>query len=1242
MARLRDILAALEEDDSDEAIIKLVLDTAAKRDPELPDLLRACAIPRVITAEIVGVLRGTPDDTAENKRLLGLVCAQSFVIRRPDHGFIFHDSTRDQLLADWQAPGDEARTARYTELNNALVDYYKARYDHSLESDALLAKVGDLIYQANPARLRRLTAAIEATMAASLQEATYHLLLTSPDRALSFFESYYFALEEASRVTIVTALISFIRDFAARHPEAANPALLLSLDYYDARIKEIFPGYNPEPLIKTFAGLADNTDAPARLRDWALASLSEVYAYKGDLSATLDTRFRLVERDFVIIDPHNEPLRYYALGDLYWQLADAERAIAYYQRCLARVTEVDEARADLGVMARLALASVYAELGDWPAAFGRAAEALVLARRELWYDLQVAGRVAVYFAQILGKLDARASDCAGTEAIALAAAAPQEVPGRLLSYIDVLLTAGRTRTVEPWLSRAEAERPSLRSPLIRFEVMDRRSMAAWIEQRREDCEALCSQLLAELPERPDTSYMKLAVLSRRGAQRDLLGDTEGAVSDYSLARAGFERLGYTTHAGVVAARSASVTARSGNVAAARDFLAAAEAGIPQYPTDQYAELVEAAGDVAEAAADFTGAQAHFEQFLGLAVARKDLVAQYMILGKLAALQERAGETELAAGYAKRETQARNQIAAHDVPATADQRQAQVENGAGFRYYCQAEDRSVGLELARQHFTQACGLDPENLWPALNLAFTCAGQEAWLESATALARAMELSPGPLRTAPALVDRLRDHVLLYLSDRFTRDDGWQAKAAAAARAVRRVAELLPPADLVPALTMQTVALVLSGDLTAGRTACREALSHAARGTAFTDAAAPLVVTIADYWALDDTLAAVEETAAQAVGQTGDTLERLRGKSAEAREALRERMDELIGLRHVEDPEEIPVPIPIVVEVGGGLVPIVDSKQDGGTFLFSLIPAMRDRIKAKTGVIVPGVRLRANDNLPPRGYNVQVDEIPVMTGVLPAGAVARQSASAPGPLAEPIDFDPRTGEPGVWTLRELAGDEPPDASDGEVNDGDAIIALSAPEYLINRIELAVRGHLARYLGPQEVAALVDEWAEQPAEPGTAAPREVVPDTEAVLHITWLLQRMVSDTVPIAEWRQILTVVRDAGGLTVPSSSLYQAVRRGLRTLLPGPGTGRTPVEVPSEYELPMNSANDGDTSTLPMMRRAGFLVWLGEQIAETGPAITLITQTQEGREAVAALARTQHRLVTALTREEADGNG
>ena len=169
-----------------------------------------------------------------------------------------------------------------------------------------------------------------------------------------------------------------------------------------------------------------------------------------------------------------------------------------------------------------------------------------------------------------------------------------------------------------------------------------------------------------------------------------------------------------------------------------------------------------------------------------------------------------------------------------------------------------------------------------------------------------------------------------------------------------------------------------------------------------------------------------------------------------------------------------------------------------------------------------------------------------------------------------------------------------------------------------------------------------LIDAWAEEPSRPGTPAPREIVPDVDATLSLTWLLQRLLSDAMPVSDWRAILSVVRDAGGLASPDRGLDRAVRRRLRPVLPGPRTGRTPILVPEEYEQALAATDDGGTDRSQAVRRAEFLAWLHQQIAAGGPAITLITRTQQGREAIAPLARTQHRLITALTQEEADANG
>ncbi len=83
-------------------------------------------------------------------------------------------------------------------------------------------------------------------------------------------------------------------------------------------------------------------------------------------------------------------------------------------------------------------------------------------------------------------------------------------------------------------------------------------------------------------------------------------------------------------------------------------------------------------------------------------------------------------------------------------------------------------------------------------------------------------------------------------------------------------------------------------------------------------------------------------------------------------------------------------VPVVTPIVLEVSDALVPFVDSRQDNGKFLFELIPFMRDGLFVELGVRFPGVRARGNSGLPPGAYQIQINEVPVVTGQATIGHV------------------------------------------------------------------------------------------------------------------------------------------------------------------------------------------------------------------------------------------------------------
>ncbi len=122
-------------------------------------------------------------------------------------------------------------------------------------------------------------------------------------------------------------------------------------------------------------------------------------------------------------------------------------------------------------------------------------------------------------------------------------------------------------------------------------------------------------------------------------------------------------------------------------------------------------------------------------------------------------------------------------------------------------------------------------------------------------------------------------------------------------------------------------------------------------------------------------------------------------------------------------------IPVVTPIVLEVSDALVPHVDSRQDNGKFLYELIPFMRDGLFVELGVRFPGVRARGNPALPAGAYQIQINEVPVVTGQVTLGPHPRQRHR------RAAEADERAGERG-----DQPGDPPARGVGARAAQGDA----------------------------------------------------------------------------------------------------------------------------------------------------------------------------------------------------------
>jgi hypothetical protein len=177
-----------------------------------------------------------------------------------------------------------------------------------------------------------------------------------------------------------------------------------------------------------------------------------------------------------------------------------------------------------------------------------------------------------------------------------------------------------------------------------------------------------------------------------------------------------------------------------------------------------------------------------------------------------------------------------------------------------------------------------------------------------------------------------------------------------------------------------------------------------------------------------------------------------------------------------------------------------------------------------------------------------------------------------------------------------------------------------LSVQRYLLAMLEDTVRARLTHFVGPDEVVALAGEWSAI----DIAAVESVLGADR--LRLTWIVQAALEDGVNIADWRRLLSAVAAAGGIAAPLPGIRDAVQHTVRVSeRDGPI-----IEVPDDLQTAL-AERDGPVS------RHEFLIWLRARVAERGPAVTLVTDVRAVRRTVDQLARCEHKLVVAVTRDQ-----
>jgi flagellar biosynthesis protein FlhA len=237
---------------------------------------------------------------------------------------------------------------------------------------------------------------------------------------------------------------------------------------------------------------------------------------------------------------------------------------------------------------------------------------------------------------------------------------------------------------------------------------------------------------------------------------------------------------------------------------------------------------------------------------------------------------------------------------------------------------------------------------------------------------------------------------------------------------------------------------------------------------------------------------------------------------------------------------------------LEVGYGLVPLVDAKQGGD--LLERISATRRQIAIDMGLVMPPVRIRDNMSLDGSAYRIKI-----------RGAVVAEGRTEPGKLLA-IDSGLTSGRiDGVATREPAFGldawwIEPAMKARAETLNYTVVDATSV---LSTHLTEVVKAHADELLTREEVGNLLTQLKEK-------SPKlvdEVVPGVIKPGDLQTVLQALLRERVPIRDMETILETLGDWGTKTKDADVLVEYVRHGLRRIIcqqhvaPGAQSGDKP---------------------------------------------------------------------------------
>ncbi len=228
-----------------------------------------------------------------------------------------------------------------------------------------------------------------------------------------------------------------------------------------------------------------------------------------------------------------------------------------------------------------------------------------------------------------------------------------------------------------------------------------------------------------------------------------------------------------------------------------------------------------------------------------------------------------------------------------------------------------------------------------------------------------------------------------------------------------------------------------------------------------------------------------------------------------------------------------DDVPPVDPINVEIGYRLIPMADKAQDGQ--LIARIKAVRKKISADLGFLIPPIHVQDNLSLEPNRYRITVYGV-----VAGEGAVHpdREFAISSGNILSRVDgiaaVDPAFGLEAVWIA----------PAKREEAQSLGYTVVDPTTVIVTHLSQILQKSSARLLGHEEVQQLL----EQAAKTSPKLVENLVPKTLSYAVVLKVLQNLLQEGIPIRNIKGILEALAEGAAKTQDPQNLTAYVREQL----------------------------------------------------------------------------------------------